>query len=66
MSRTDERIREEIRRLADPPDPAGALDRVERLVARRAVARRAQTAGLANASQRVAENGKPGENQDYG
>jgi Tol biopolymer transport system component len=47
LSRTDERIREEIRRLADPPDPAGALDRVERLLARRAIVRRAQTAGLA-------------------
>jgi hypothetical protein len=47
LSRTDERIREEIRRLADPPDPAGALHRVERLLARRALARRAQTAGLA-------------------
>jgi Tol biopolymer transport system component len=47
LSRTDERIREEIRRLADPPDPAGAFNSVERLLARRALARRAQTAGLA-------------------
>jgi Tol biopolymer transport system component len=47
LSRTDQRIREEIQRLADPPDPAGAFHRVERLLARRALARRAQTAGLA-------------------
>jgi len=47
VSTPENRLRQELRRAAEPADPAGAFDRVVLRKARRRVMRRVQVAGLA-------------------